>query len=68
MMSTYLPDLLTKLEQVADQIQGLDADREAVIRAARGAGASWWQIGEAMGLTKQAVWERYRHLDGVESA
>jgi hypothetical protein len=31
--------------------------RQAMIRSARGAGASWTQIGAALGLSKQAAWE-----------
>lgn len=34
--------------------------RPAVVRAARGVGASWTQIGEALGSTKQAAWEAYK--------
>jgi hypothetical protein len=33
--------------------------RQAMVRAARGAGASWTQIGAALGSTKQAAWEAY---------
>jgi hypothetical protein len=35
--------------------------RQAMVRSARGAGASWTQIGAALGTTKQAAWESYRH-------
>ena len=31
--------------------------RQAMIRSARGAGASWTQIGAALGASKQAAWE-----------
>jgi hypothetical protein len=31
--------------------------RQAMVRAARGAGASWTQIGLALGSSKQAAWE-----------
>ena len=33
--------------------------RQAMVRAARGAGASWTQIGSALGSTKQAAWEAH---------
>ena len=36
--------------------------RESVQRA-RGAGHSWTQIGEALGVTKQTAWERYSGED-----
>lgn len=33
--------------------------RQAMVRSARGAGASWNQIGAALGTTKQAAWEAH---------
>jgi hypothetical protein len=33
--------------------------RQAMVRSARGAGASWTQIGSALGTTKQAAWEAH---------
>ena len=33
--------------------------RQAMVRAARGAGASWAQIGSALGSSKQAAWEAH---------
>jgi hypothetical protein len=33
--------------------------RQAMVRSARGAGASWTQIGAALGSTKQAAWEAH---------
>jgi len=33
--------------------------RQAMVRSARGAGASWTQIGSALGSTKQAAWESH---------
>jgi hypothetical protein len=33
--------------------------RQAMVRAARGAGASWTQIGVALGSSKQAAWEAH---------
>lgn len=54
--------LLTELGKVSGQIHVLDEDRDEMIRAARAAGASWEKIGDAMGVSKQAAWERYRHL------
>ena len=34
--------------------------RQAMVRAARGAGASWTQIGSALGSSKQAAWEAHQ--------
>ncbi len=33
--------------------------RQSMVRVARGAGASWAQIGTALGNTKQAAWEAH---------
>jgi hypothetical protein len=33
--------------------------RQAMVRSARGAGASWTQIGTAIGTSKQAAWEAH---------
>lgn len=34
--------------------------RQAMIRSARAAGASWSRIGAALGTTKQAAWESHQ--------
>ncbi|MFI5492526.1 hypothetical protein [Actinoplanes sp. NPDC051859] len=34
--------------------------RPAMVRTARGAGASWTQIGAALGTSKQAAWEAHQ--------
>jgi hypothetical protein len=34
-----------------------------LVLAARAAGASWQMIGEALGMSKQAAWERYGRTD-----
>ena len=33
--------------------------RQAMVRSARGAGATWTQIGSALGSSKQAAWEAH---------
>jgi hypothetical protein len=43
--------------------------RQLAVRSARAAGASWSQIGAAMGLSKQAAWEaHYRWIDTLAEA
>jgi hypothetical protein len=43
--------------------------RQLAVRSARAAGASWSQIGEALGQTKQAAWEAHsRWIDGLAAA
>ena len=42
--------------------------RQLTIRTARSAGASWSDIGRAIGTTRQAVWEAHRRwIDGQEA-
>ena len=44
--------------------------RQAMVRVARGTGASWAQIGSALGTTKQAAWEahaRWTEEQGADS-
>lgn len=55
--------LLAELGKVSGEINVLDTDRDAKVLAARKAGASWTQIGEALGISKQSAWERYRNLE-----
>src|SRR2546421_8247184 len=43
--------------------------RQLTVRTARAAGASWTQIGAALGTTKQAAWETHaRWLDAQETS
>lgn len=63
---SILPEVLAELRTVDRALHRLDGDRDSMIRAARRSGATWAQIGEALGTTKQAAWERFRRLDPVE--
>ncbi|MGX6602876.1 hypothetical protein ACWKSP_12165 [Micromonosporaceae bacterium Da 78-11] len=40
-------------------IRKIGYNRQAMVRTARTAGASWTQIGTALGSTKQAAWEAH---------
>jgi hypothetical protein len=40
-------------------IRKIGYSRQAMVRSARNAGASWTQIGAALGSTKQAAWEAH---------
>jgi hypothetical protein len=45
-----------------------DYGRQLTVRSARAAGASWAQIGAALGTTKQSAWEAHsRWIDQQES-
>jgi len=61
-----LLELLALSEVVA---QKAAYGRQLTIRAAREAGASWSQIGAALGTSKQAAWEAHtRWIDMQEAA
>lgn len=52
-------DPLAQLRGLRAAIVQIEAwQLEAVVRASRG-GASWSEIGEALGVTKQAAWAMY---------
>ncbi len=50
---------LDALRQVARSEAELDELRRQQIAAARDAGASWAEIGEALGVSRQAAWEYF---------
>ncbi|MGM0384787.1 MAG: hypothetical protein ACQERF_02230 [Actinomycetota bacterium] len=50
------------LAQVSAEISDAHTRLEAAVRAARAAGATWAQIGEATGVTRQAAHERWGHM------
>ncbi|MGH8995479.1 MAG: hypothetical protein ACRDYB_05535 [Acidimicrobiales bacterium] len=53
------------LERVAEltaRITGLEADREVAVADAMAAGATWVEIGQAIGVSAQAAHKRYRWL------
>lgn len=49
-------DFLVWGELIARRVS---ADRQHGVAAARAAGANWSQIGEALGVTKQAAWQSH---------
>lgn len=53
---------LAALENITEKARE-EADKvPQAVAAARRAGASWAQIGKALGVTRQAAWEKYREL------
>jgi hypothetical protein len=52
---------LSRLIDAAHAAAHADAQLAAAARAARDAGASWAQIGDALGLTRQAAHQRWGH-------
>lgn len=69
-------DLLLALRVLAVSEAEIDRIRRDRVRAARAAGASWQQIGDALGVSRQSAWESYtadvrnmlsRNVDANES-
>ena len=44
-------------------VRRLDEARPRLVLAARDAGASWADVGAALGMTKQGAWDLYRSLE-----
>lgn len=53
-------DALRALAQVDHEMQALEIRKVRLIGAAQRHGASWEQIGSALEVSRQAVWEKYR--------
>ena len=57
---------LTPTEQITEAWSRMNAARADLICAvlqARQEGQSWQEIGDAVGISKQAAWEQWKHLD-----
>lgn len=52
-------DPLEALRVLTDSEHELDRIRRQQVVAARAAGASWQQIGDALGVTRQSAWESF---------
>lgn len=61
-------DDLTKahLRNVSVEAANLEVAKhslESAVRAARKAGATWLEIGKIWGITRQAAWEKFNHVE-----
>jgi hypothetical protein len=54
-----LDELLTLLRNVAAAGAQVEQNLAQWVRKARGCGATWARIGEALGMTRQSAWERF---------
>lgn len=54
-----MTDELKRLAMIQTQLQGLRQLLPPAVLAARAQGASWRQIGEALGMSKQAAQRRF---------
>ena len=52
-------DPLAALRELTRSEAELEAVRRVKVEAARDAGASWEQVGEALGVSRQSAWEYY---------
>lgn len=55
-------DALTAAEAAAERLDAAESDLEATIARALHWGASWAQIGDTLGVTRQSAHRRFRHL------
>jgi ECF sigma factor len=53
---------LVKIEILTARMADLEADREHAVAVAMAAGATWAEMGEALGVSAQAAHKRYRWL------
>lgn len=79
--STYLADLSSRFDaaartsttnalleilRVCSEARGLESLVGApVVAALRAADVSWLEVADALGITRQAAWERYRNAEGL---
>jgi hypothetical protein len=50
---------LERLRESAGLARAVDKLQRELVRDARGAGSTWTEIGEALGVSRQAAWERF---------
>ena len=55
---------LAALEAVVETRRHLDAVERAAVEAAREKGATWEDIAEALGVSRQAIYQKYRQRNG----
>lgn len=55
----YADEGLTDLHRIGRARVGLDREESEHVRMAREAGRSWQDIADALGRSKQGVWEKY---------
>jgi hypothetical protein len=56
-------DLLGEMLRVHESHHQVDAAVAAIVRTLRARSISWTRIGEALGMTRQAAWERFSGED-----
>jgi hypothetical protein len=56
---TSFVDPLDSLRELARLVTATDKALRDFVSSARAGGATWTDIGQALGITKQAAWERF---------
>ena len=67
-LSRNLPGLgreLNALTAMADASATMADLMAGTVRTARNKGETWQAIGDALGISKQAAWEKYRAIDPI---
>lgn len=57
--------IFTSLAKAKDTKEAAEAQMRDAVQEARGANYPWVKIGEALGISRQAAWERYKHVEGL---
>ncbi|MGH9194933.1 MAG: ClpX C4-type zinc finger protein [Acidimicrobiia bacterium] len=52
-------DLLSRVRGIASSVKVIDGKLQEVVLTLRGRGVTWARIGETLGTTRQAAWERF---------
>lgn len=60
--ATANPDALSALGASRTLARGVDRWQGILVAEAVGKGATWEQIGETLGTSRQAAWARFRHV------
>jgi len=54
-----IDEVLVNLSRVADSVAQVEGGLAQWVGRARSLGATWRQIGDALGMTRQSAWERF---------
>ncbi len=60
--------LLQAIRQLAVRCNALCEERDDYVMCAREAGATWSEVADALGVSKQAAWERFARFETIDTA
>lgn len=58
-----LDEPLAVISGIVDSSEGIESALREWVRIARSEGHSWQDIGDALQVTRQSAWERFRDID-----